>query len=276
MGEFKLCPRRYQLSIVEGWQSNQTAEALLFGIAYHACHEHHAHQLASGASVEEALHSTVREAFRLSAQWRDHSTARSRPALVRALVWYFDHYSSDTISTVILSSGQPAVELSFKLFLSDEFTYAGHLDRLVEFAGDTWVLDYKSTTSYLTPRYFAGFRPDGQMSGYSVAGRVISNQPIAGVIVDAVQLLAGSASFARDFSARTEDELDAWLTDLTEWWLPLATRCAETQVWPMNDKACGLYGGCQFREICSKPRQFADQFLRANFTRRVWDPSIPR
>lgn len=279
IGAFKTCPRKYQLSIIEGWQQT-SAEALDFGIAYHAAHEEFAKAFALNPDPEAALHAAVLLAFRISAapSWQSHTNRRNRYALLRAIVWYYETYpvTTDSLHTLILADNKPAVELSFKFPITDRYVYSGHLDRLVVFQDQVWVLDYKSTGSSMTSHFFSQFRPDTQMSGYSLAGQIAFSQPTAGVIIDGCQLLVGSAAFSRSFSPRTEDELDLWLSDLTEWWLPLAEACANNGHWPMNDKACSMYGGCQFRSICAMPRKMQPAFLASNFTRKVWDPSIPR
>ena len=40
---------------------------------------------------------------------------------------------------------------------------------------------------------------------------------------------------------------------------------AEADYWPMNDTACGMYGGCRFRGVCSKSPQVRERFLDLAF-----------
>jgi hypothetical protein len=45
----------------------------------------------------------------------------------------------------------------------------------------------------------------------------------------------------------------------------------------MNDTACDKYGGCEFREVCSKSPSVRDKFLKADFKQEEpWNPLIPR
>jgi len=58
------------------------------------------------------------------------------------------------MTTYHLASGKPAVELSFALEFEDDILYCGHLDRVVEYTGQHYVMDQKAqplTTKVLTP-----------------------------------------------------------------------------------------------------------------------------
>jgi hypothetical protein len=44
------------------------------------------------------------------------------------------------------------------------------------------------------------------------------------------------------------------------------------RAWPQNDKACGLYGGCQFREICGRSPMARKPIMDSTFKIRRWDP----
>jgi hypothetical protein len=59
-------------------------------------------------------------------------------------------------------------------------------------------------------------------------------------------------------------------------WLKQAKWYAEDDYWPQNDKSCHKYGGCPFREVCSKSPSVRDKFLESGFVRREWNPLIPR
>jgi hypothetical protein len=63
-------------------------------------------------------------------------------------------------------------------------------------------------------------------------------------MIDAAQIAVGFTRFARGLIPRTKDQMAEWLDDaiyhIKETW-----RAAE-HGYPMNDKACQLYGGCEF------------------------------
>ena len=90
------------------------------------------------------------------------------------------------------------------------------------------------------------------MTLYTLGGQVVLNSPIKGVIISAAQILLDKENrFVRGFTYRTQDQIEEWLNDLR---ILLQTNesYADANYWPMNDTACDKFGGCRFREVCSK------------------------
>jgi hypothetical protein len=207
------------------------------------------------------------------------------------VVWYLDQFENDPAKTVILNDGRPAVELSFQFDLdwgprisrnvpgatvteesTQPYILCGHLDRVVEYMDSLFVMDRKTTTTTPSAYYFNSFEPNNQMSLYTLASKVILGSPIKGVIIDAAQVLADSSRYVRGFTYRTSDQLDEYVKDL-EYWFNLAESYAEADYWPMNDTACDKYGGCRFRDICSKSPSVREQFLKSAFEKgERWNP----
>jgi hypothetical protein len=235
--------------------------------------------------------------------WTPDHTSKTRETLIRSLIWYLEQFGSDDpAETVVLANGKPAVELSFKMELDwgpaqsvmvdgpvsasypgevintkaiQPYILCGHLDRVVNFAGGTYVMDRKTTGSALGSNYFDQYDPDNQMSLYSMAAQVIYQTPVKGVIIDAAQIMVGFTRFGRGFTYRTPTQTDEWLSDV-ERWLRLAEQYATEGYWPMNDKSCHKYGGCTFRKICSKSPEVRQKFLESDFEKREWNPLEPR
>jgi len=282
LGALKKCPRYYQLSIVEGWTGRDENIHLSFGIAYHKALEVYDHVRAAGGSYADGLRAATRCALTMS--W---DTPRGRPGavfsqdpnknrytLVRSVVWYLDKFEEDALETVILANGKPAVELSYRYkttYLApsgEPYLLCGHLDRLAKFGGEVWIADRKTTKMTLSDFYFATFTPDNQMSGYALAGKVVYNTPTAGILIDAAQIAVGFTRFQRGFAPRNDAQLTEWYEEL-EFWLVQASFFAKQGRWPMNDKACF---NCSYRGICSKDPKVRDTWLKAGFTKRIWDP----
>ena len=291
LGAFKLCPRKYYYEIVEGWTGRSGKPDLEFGIWLHQAREEYERGLAAGGGHEEVLSAVLQSLLfktwdsDLGRPWTSDHPVKNRTTLVQTVVWYLDELAqNDPLETVQLANGQPAVELSFRFDSGlrsrkgEAFILCGHLDRIATL-GDSpvqhYVVDIKTTKSALDQRFFAGFSPDNQMSLYTIAGAVVFGLPIDGVIIDGIQVGAGFARFARSPIRRTASLSDEWLEDLS-WWVAQLEHCADAQMWPMNDKACGLYGGCAFRPVCSRPPSARPQWLVANFVRRTWVPLQPR
>ena len=282
----KECPRKYQYSILEGWQPRRLSVHLTFGLHYHSALERYDHLRVSGLDHEEALHSAI--AWLLEATWdkamgrpwiSDHRE-KNRLTLVRTVVWYLDQFQDDPMVTVRLASGKPAVELSFRMELGfgyegQPFMLCGHMDRVASLGDQTWVLDRKTTGTTINADFFSKFSPDNQFSAYMFAAKVMYSLPVNGLIVDGAQVAGTFSRFLRGPVYRSDDQLDEWHKD-TMIWIAHATQYALDGYWPQNDKSCGLYGGCQFRHVCARPASTRQTWLEAEFERRVWDPMVVR
>lgn len=290
LGLLKTCPWKYYLTMVEGWESKRRATPLTFGIWFHEAAETYHKLRAENVSHDEAVELVVHDALIKSGErneegefihWESDDNRRTRFTLIRAVTWYLDNYKDDAISTVIRENGKPAVELSFRIPLDmlspdgTEYLLCGHLDRVGTLDGRKYVTDYKTSGSTLSSRFFDNFSPGNQMSLYTFAGNVIFGEPIAGVIVDGIQCAVGFARYSRGFAPRTQNQIEEWLED-TLMWIKLAEVYAKSQHWPMNDTACSMYGGCAFRGVCSKDASVRENYLKGDFTKRVWDPLISR
>lgn len=312
LGYLKSCARLYQYTMLDGYQPKGESVHLRFGSEYHEALQDYDIAKASGTSHEDAISLAIHQLLLRTVDWEVDERSRAgnyknRKTLLQLCIDYFDHFASDPATTHILDNGKPAVELSFKFELdwgpkkgegykwdwinekdelvhgetaSQPFLLCGHLDRVVSFSGDLWVLDHKTTTTTPTQYFFAGFNPSNQMTLYSLAGRVVLDAPIRGVIVEAAQIMLEKPSkFERVPTHRTQDQLDEWVQNL-HYWFSLAETYADANYWPMNDTACGMYGGCKFREVCSKSPQVRDIYLKSDFHQLApedrWNPLKPR
>jgi hypothetical protein len=294
LGLLKTCPRLYQLTIIEGWGSRDESIHLRFGIEYHAALELFDRLMAEeDHDREAAIYIVLQKTHLRTADWfPDQSTKagryKNRVTLLGLILDYLDHFDPDPAETYIKTDGTPAVELSFrfeldwgpKSSLAQPYLLSGHLDRVVTFNDQLLVMDRKTTTTTLSPYYFAQYEPHNQITLYTLAGRIILNTPIRGVVIDAAQILLEKPNqFARGFTYRTDDQLDEWLDDLK---ILLRTNefYTETNHWPMNDTACDKFSGCKFRSCCAKSPGIRDRFLASDFDKLPledrWNPLHPR
>lgn len=281
LGPFKICPRLYWYKIICGWEATRKSVHLTFGSLVHKGIELFDLGQLEGVGFEanvEAVVQTMLTAtwdFKLNRPWQSGDGNKNRESLIRTLVWYFDQYGqNDSMQTVRLANGLPAVELSFEFdsgyfsTLSNEpISFIGKLDKIVTFNDEFYVKDVKTSAHEVGPRFFSQFTPDNQFSLYSIAAKTVFDFDVRGMICDGIQVGAGFSRFYRAPIVRTEDILDEWLED-SHWWLGQMERCVETASWPMNDKACGLYGGCEFRPVCGARIGQRDGMLKAGWRRR--------
>jgi len=286
---FKECPRKYYYKQVLGWERQNNEHHLIFGQHIHSALEFFDHKMAEGMDRESAIRATVRYTLEISGErnpdgsfvpWRslDPKNQKTRESLVRTVVWYLEQFNPDVFETLILKNGKPAVELSFKVDTQlpapdgEHYIISGHLDRVVRYADQLWVVDRKTTGSALTSYFFDGFNPNTQMSLYSCVSTLVLGEACAGVIIDAAQILVDSTRFQRGFSPRTATQRDEFWEGLLNQTIPAIERAAETQRWPMNETACGNYGGCPFREVCSADPSVREKILQTRFTKKIWNP----
>lgn len=160
------------------------------------------------------------------------------------------------------------------------YILCGHLDRVVTFNEQTMVMDHKTTLMQAGSYFFDQWSPNNQMSLYTLAGQVILNTVIKGVIIDAAQILLDKPNvFTRGFTFRTAQQTEEWVTDL-KIHLHMAEQYATIGYWPQNDTACDKFGGCKFRGVCSKDPSVRERFLEADFIKlpeeERWNPLKPR
>jgi len=288
LGYLKTCPRLYQYHMLEGWVPKDESIHLRFGQEYHAAIQDFETHRSTGLQFDDAVRETIRALLVRIEDFDPDPTTKAGQyknprTLVQLVVDYLDEYREDGCETVILDNGKPGVELSFRFELDwgpvnteQPYILCGHLDRVVRFQDELFVLDHKTTTTTPSDYYFAGFSPNNQMTLYSFAGQVVLDTTIRGVIVEAAQIcLEKPNKFVRQPTYRNDEVIDEWLNDL-EYHLNAAEAYAAAGHWPMNDTACGNYGGCRFREVCSQPARVRDTVLRADFVQLPeelrWNP----
>lgn len=278
------CGRKFYYLHVEGWRPRKQSVDLIFGQLYATALEHYHKFRALGADQEEALENVVTETLVATwlrkdkddpgRPWDTEGHKKNRETLLRTIIWYIDQFGdNDSMEVVHFSDGRPAVELSFTVELSGNVAYAGHMDRLVRYQGETYVQDQKTTGSTLAPNYFEQWNyPEPQMTGYSFAGKIIFNQPVKGIIIDAAQIAVGFSRFERGYTFRTDAQFSEW-KDTILYHIDLMHR----QDFRMNPMSCDKYGGCVFRSVCSRDPSIRENFLRADFEQApLWNPEERR
>lgn len=285
-GEFKVCPRRYYYSMIKGYAPRAESPHLRFGILLHQARERYEKNKAQqeGVSHDDLLDDVLDWALKetwnsvLGRPWISDHQLKNRRSLIQTIVWYLDALAQDDpFKTVILANGKPAVELSFRFDSGlrsregEAFIFCGHLDRIAEMNGYYYIPDIKTSSSEPSEFWARQFSPSNQFSLYDLAGKVAFSFQIEGLVVDGLQIGVGFARFRRHLIPRSEAMRTEWLAD-AQWWIAQMEVCATRETWPMNDKACGLYGGCPFQQVCAKSPAMRETTLEREYAKRVWDP----
>ena len=259
------CPRKYQLSVLRRLEPiNATNNASTFGNILHSLIETHLKSAPEGAESHNISPSARSAQITLSKHWPDirkmmEDKSRHRENLVRAYLWYIDHYADDPLIPVELADG-PALEVRFQVDLLG-FQFSGRLDGLVrDKEGTLWVKDIKTTTQTLGPWYFNYYKPSLQMLLY-VGILQRAGIPVRGIIVDAIQILESGIRFARDYLMFHQSQLKEGIEVAQD----AMTRARADERFLPNFEACGMYGGCSFRPICASPLYLRDEMLALNY-----------
>jgi hypothetical protein len=293
LGALKKCPQYYKYVIIDGYISTEPNVHLEFGTLFHSATELYEHRRNSGLDHQQSLIDIIRWTilntwdFKTNRPWTSDEPTKTRSTLIRTLIWYLDKYQDDRLETVTLPNGKPAVEVSFRFSLSgdefdtrfrsqttgEEFVLCGHIDKIAKFNEKRWIIDLKTTKYELDSYYFRQYTPDNQVNTYDVAGAIIFDQEIAGVIIDGVQIIVNSSRFKRHYIDRTPEQREEWLNELTIW-LHTAEIYTVANHWPKNEKACGFgKNRCAFWEICSTDPHSRQEWLDNKFIRRPpWNP----
>lgn len=284
----KTCPRYYYYNIIMGYVSRQESVHLRFGIEYNNALVTYHKRRAAGDDYETALLASVRYALthtwdeKLNRPWTSDEPTKNRETLVRSIIWYLTQFENDPLHTQVFASGEPAVELAFRIDIDlasgltgEGYMLCGYLDRFVMFMNAPYVTDYKTTKYMLNEKYFKRYSPDCQVSQYDFCGAIIGSEPIKGVIIDAVQLGVTFSRFQRSQIKRTPAQREEWIRDSMHY-IKLNETYVADNYWPQNDTSCEKYGGCGYRDICSASPENRPRLLEGLFHKRSWDPLVVR
>lgn len=299
LGAAMECPRRYQYWVLEGWQykAPSTAIALVFGILLHkGVEQWHRHDGDDEAALKDVMEygengqplygtlPTEEEFQEQKEAKRDdeeddgmdlrNARVRTRYHLIRALVWYFEHYRKDNCKVIRFDDGTPAVEVSFRVPVGatlsggQELILAGHMDQVVQFGSQTYVSDIKSTKS-ITSSWRRLFDLSHQMTGYALGGKLALERPVAGVMIDGIALQVGGVKFARHFTDRTPSQFGEFVHHF-EILARQYEQYHDMNYYPMNTTFCRF---CEYKDVCAQPPELREGYLNHLYRKvEAWNP----
>lgn len=207
-------------------------------------------------------------------------SAKSAERMVGAFEYFFSAFplSQDKAVPVRLANGGAGIEVSFTEPIDfrhpetgNPLQFVGRLDMLVEYAGQLFGEDDK-TTSQLGASWVKQWDLRSQFIGYSWAVRRMG-YPIAGFLVRGVSILKTKYDHAQAMPYYPAWLCDEWYEQLIERDLPRMVAAWESGRWGRSlAEACNEYGGCQFRSICMSDPSARPTWLASSFVRKRWDP----
>lgn len=278
-----LCRRRFWLEhMLQLAPNGRRSIHLDFGTAWHEAVG--AYDAARVRQDPNPLNAGLRRALEASANWEpsEITTSKNRSTLVRSLVWYDEQFGpGNSLLPLTLEDQTPALELNFRFPLfSDQPNgpwLCGNLDALVEFGGEIWVLERKTTASALSGFYWSRFDPNIQIDTYAVAAHLLWPQwQVKGVMVEAHQVGVGFSRFERRMfrrsPARLEEILQAIQREVHDFECDLAADADDARA--PSFASCNVDAGCPFRAYCQADPSLREWTLTTQFSRRErpWDP----
>jgi len=142
---------------------------------------------------------------------------------------------------------------------------------------DDYIPTHNTTGAGLGPYYFDQFKPNNQFLGYTWAGKTVLNSPVRGGIIDAAQIAVGFTRFERSPITFTRAQIEEWHEN-SLWQIASVRAATMVNKFSMNLSACGNYGGCPFRKLCSQDPAVRENYILSDFVHREtpWDPIVPR
>lgn len=273
LSQFQTCPANYFLRIQQGWVPRRKSAALGFGGAAH-----------EGLAAWYKTGELGKALAAIDAAWDNAMPIddwRTKAKCVTVMIEYTKQYPAETFTPILGPSG-PMIEVPFVLdtgmFLDcpncghpadkgdgvlipgntdtcaecgeplEQIEYGGIFDGLVDFSGQTYVLEHK-TTSMMGGGYFDQFKPNNQVSGYIWGASCLSGRRVQGAIINAIGVYkVGKTKFERSITSRNVTDLDEWLK-YVRYWCNRIKEAERTGVWAMNTQACTLYGKCSFHSV---------------------------
>lgn len=315
------CPQKYLREMVQGLRLAGGSKHLVFGQGLHAGLEALHNARWANKPAEECLNAAIKAALS-TVGWRDGQgddsewhpwmsadKKKNLHSLVRALVWYADDLArgeGGEINTWTINQGlaqlpllKPATEVYWEAPLGvtavtgEEYWLCGNLDRVVEWDGELWVLECKTTGSDISERYWEGWNPSIQVKTYDLGLSLAKPEwQLAGVAMEVHQVGVGFSRWVRmplRYAAGLRDQWKVQIKDKLreiERWTeasqalgtihtgkPLNLLQPPASAFPDNYTSChGFDGGCWLRPVCRRRWQERDELL-AGMPRWVWEPS---
>lgn len=247
------CKKHYELRHIRNLTPIVTAAPLSFGSAWHAIAE----LLAKGKSTEETV-----EHFKTIYKNETNDELRTVNKGVELINLYTKKYAVEPFKYL-------HTETPFALPLKDDIVLCGKEDAVVEWNGEIYVFERK-TTSRLGITFFKKFTLDYQIDIYCFACRELVGE-CAGAIIDAIRVCKPKAKMevdlVRDVVGRTNMDLDEAQKEI----ILIVQDIRNTTNFYKNKQACFTWGGCEFLPICESHEN--PKVIRDFYTESIWNPA---
>ena len=208
------------------------------------------------------------------------------------LIAYLGFYDNEPFSVHLGTDGKPFVEQYFEIPLGEieydslyqgvhyktiKVMWTGRIDLAVKTDSGLWVMDHK-TTSMLGSTFFLDFVNSSAAIGYSWALQHIFQQPVQGLMVNALAVRKPSRTgtpteFERQMVPYSQERIEEWKHNTLILVSDLLSHL-DREYFPMETKWCvGKYGPCPYLDVCTMPPSMRLTILNSSQYEDVtWSP----
>lgn len=260
------CERKFQIEKLLAGNKREETEHTVFGKAYGV-------GIATYMVTQDKIQALYQAWFTYYPELETEK--KNIPRLIAALEASFDHADRLLMEHEVASFREkPAVELSFRLNISEEYYFVGYIDVVLrnKFTGLYYVMDCK-TTGLLLNDVDPLYKLSGQTIGYSVAlDRIVGEQLSAyGVIYFVAQLM-------QDFKAKIQVlSFKKTLNDRLNWFITLGLDVkhlelmAQLNIYPKRgdncvqyNRPCAYFGTCHMSAL-DIPKEPEEDLIEYDF-----------
>lgn len=278
LATLKACPQKFAYEYLGHWRPKQPSVHLHAGAAFAKGLEVTRRSFYEiGARADDAVAIGLKALLEAYGHFECPShIAKTAERMAGAFEFYWSNYPLDhDTAPITLPGGKMGIEFSFAHPLpilhpetNNPLIYAGRMDCILSYAGGTYIVDEK-TTSSLGPSWSKQWDLRAQFTGYAWGCREAGVR-VDGAIVRGVSILKEKYDTQQAITYRPEWQIDRWFNEL-QYWLNHAIELWRVGFWPHSlDSECTAYGGCPFREVCAS--QDEAPWLEARFSKRKWNP----
>lgn len=285
LSTYKDCPRKYYLRHVKDWRSEGTAIPLVFGLAWHAGQDvvwQYARKLSGQAALAKMAMVKFLETWEeegLPPEMSLEDAERYAPRTPMIAHEMYESYIKDRWN-MLMEAKVLAIEQPFAVPMPgrEGTWYVGRLDKVIDFKGQTLVIEHKTTTAYkkdggFQSSYVEGWYTDSQVKGYQFGGGLYF-PGLTQVWVDAALVHKKEHGHFRFVPvAHQMPIIEEWIRDTGDW-IARVEADAARGYWPKNENSCmGKFGPCTFLDICrTTPDNAIPKEPPAGYIVEKWEP----
>jgi len=306
--KFICCPRSAENYLVRSRESDRPSSATDFGKLFHLCEELRLTHGFSDALFQRQRELVMEHFLHHPVSPTDHRTADRMLAVLKL---YNERYHNDNWHNMIVQhEGEPFIERPFKIELctvpvngmlsysKDQLVagaeladtnvrpivrnihiiFTGRIDAALHVSNLIWVMDNK-TSSRGGGEFENAFRLSLQTRGYTWALQHILNQPVAGLIMNALVIkpptlkVQNNTELQRISYHYSQDSLDEWYENMCAISADLVSNLVRGYFPQHGLSFKSPCAGCDYSENCQLPREQRATDLASDIYRDVtWSP----